>query len=102
MNAAPAAASLYETFATVPDPREPLRPVLHPGLAADALGRRHALRLPQPVRPSPSGAAITTTSPPCSGFSRPAKGRDGYRTPCVSELHTVLAALTRPRCSRPS
>src|SRR5207248_1883222 len=26
-------------------------------------------------------------------FTRPAKGGDGYRTPCVSELHTVFAAL---------
>jgi hypothetical protein len=29
---------------------------------------------------------------PLLGFTRPAKG-GGYRTPCVSELHTVFAAL---------
>src|SRR6059036_3319447 len=29
---------------------------------------------------------------PLLGFTRPAKGRAGYRTPCVSELHTVFAA----------
>lgn len=38
---------------------------------------------------------------PLLGFTRKAKDGDGYRTPCVSELHTVLdvaafeAALTR-------
>jgi hypothetical protein len=30
---------------------------------------------------------------PQLGFSRRAKGGDAYRTPCTSELHTLLAAL---------
>src|SRR5262249_60954037 len=30
---------------------------------------------------------------PLLGFTRQAKDGDGYRTPCVSELHTVFAAL---------
>ena len=30
---------------------------------------------------------------PLLGFTRPAKDGDGYRTPCISELHTVFAAL---------
>jgi hypothetical protein len=30
---------------------------------------------------------------PLLGFTRPTKDGDGYRTPCVSELHTVFAAL---------
>jgi DDE_Tnp_1-associated/Transposase DDE domain len=92
MSITPPAASLYEVFATIPDPRSRFgRSYTLPSLltlAAVAMlgGCRSFYAIAQWGRDYNHLA-------PLLGFTRPAKGRDGYRTPCVSELHTVFAAL---------
>jgi len=92
MNLAPPAASLYETFATVPDPRSrfgrsyTLASLLTLSAVAMLCGSRSLYAIAQWGRDYNHLA-------PLLGFTRPTRDRDGYRTPCVSELHTVFAAL---------
>ena len=92
MNPAPPAASLYETFATVPDPRSrfgrsyTLASLLTLSAVAMLCGCRSLEAIAQ-------WGSDYNHRAPLLGFTRPTKDRDGYRTPRVSELHTVFAAL---------
>jgi hypothetical protein len=92
MNTAPTAPSLSEAFATVPDARShlgrlyTLASLLTLSAVAMLCGCRSLYALAQWGRDYNHLA-------PLLGFTRPAKGRGGYRTPCVRELHTVFAAL---------
>lgn len=83
--------SLYEVFAQIPDPRHrrgtiyPLPAVLTLAATAMLCGGRSLAAIAQWGRDYNHLA-------PQLGFSRQAE--DGtYRTPCISELHTLLAAL---------
>lgn len=92
MSTASPAMSLSEAFATVPDPRSrfgrsyTLASLLTLSAVAMLCGCRSLYAIAQWGRDYNHLA-------PLLGFTRSAKGRDGYRTPCVSELHTVFAAL---------
>lgn len=92
MSTEPTAGSLFEVFATVPDPRSRfgrtynLASLLTLAAVAMLCGCRSLYAIAQWGRDYNHLA-------PLLGFTRPARGRDGYRTPCVSELHTVFAAL---------
>jgi hypothetical protein len=92
MNTTAPAASLYEVFATVPDPRSrfgrsyTLASLLTLAAVAMLCGCRSLYAIAQWGRDYNHLA-------PLLGFTRPAKDGDGYRTPCISELHTVFAAL---------
>ena len=92
MSTAPPARSLYEAFATVADPRSrfgrsyTLASLLTLSAVAMLCGCRSLYAFAQWGRDYNHLA-------PLLGFTRPAKGGHGYRTPCVSELHTVFAAL---------
>src|SRR5438045_8516787 len=92
MNTAPTALSLYEVFATVPDPRSrfgrsyTLASLLTLSAVAMLCGCRSLYAIAQWGRDYNHLA-------PLLGFTRPTKDGLGYRTPCVSELHTVFAAL---------
>jgi hypothetical protein len=83
--------SLYEVFAQIPDPRHrrgtiyPLASVLTLVSTAMLCGCRSLAAIAQWGRDYNHLA-------PQLGFSRPA-GDGTYRTPCTSELHTLLAAL---------
>jgi hypothetical protein len=84
--------SLYEVFSQIPDPRHrrgtiyPLPAVLTLVATAMLCGGRSLAAIAQWGRDYNHLA-------PQLGFSRQAE--DGtYRTPCASELHTLLAALT--------
>lgn len=86
--------SLYEVFAQIPDPRArrgmvyPLPAILTLLATAMLCGCRSLAAVAQWGRDYNHLA-------PQLGFSRQAA--DGtYRTPCTSELHTLLAALTAP------
>src|SRR4051812_9838327 len=84
--------SLYETFCEIPDPRHrrgtvyPLASVLTLIAVAMLCGARSLAAIAQ------WGHDYNELAPRL-GFSR--RTRDGrrYRTPCISELHTLLAAL---------
>ncbi len=88
----PSTASLYEVFATVPDPRSRfgrsygLASLLTLSAVAMLCGCRSLYAIAQWGREYNHLA-------PLLGFTRKTKDGDGYRTPCVSELHTVFAAL---------
>jgi hypothetical protein len=91
MIAEPTDGSLYEVFRGIPDPRHrrgtvyPLASVLTLVSAAMLCGARSLAAISQWGRDYNHLA-------PQLGFGRQA--RDGtYRTPCTSELHTLLAAL---------
>jgi hypothetical protein len=91
MIAEPTDGSLYEVFREIPDPRHrrgtvyPLASVLTLVSAAMLCGARSLAAISQWGRDYNHLA-------PLLGFGRLA--RDGtYRTPCTSELHTLLAAL---------
>src|SRR6185437_651156 len=92
MSTAPPAASLYEAFATIPDHRSrfgrsyTLASLLTLAAVAMLCGCRSLYAIAQWGRDYNHLA-------PLLGFTRPARRRGGYRTPCVSELHTVFAAL---------
>jgi hypothetical protein len=92
MSTAPPAASLYEAFATVPDPRSrfgrsyTLASLLTLSAVAMLCNCRSLYAIAQWGRDYNHLA-------PLLGFTRPTKDGAGYRTPCVSELHTVFAAL---------
>jgi hypothetical protein len=84
--------SLFEVFSEIPDPRHrrgtvySLASVLTLVATAMLCGCRSLAAIAQWGRDYNHLA-------PLLGFSREAKGRDGHRTPCTSELHTLLAAL---------
>jgi DDE_Tnp_1-associated/Transposase DDE domain len=92
MSSASSATSLHEVFATIPDPRSrfgrsyTLASLLTLAAVAMLSGCRSLYAIAQWGRDYNHLA-------PLLGFTRPAKRRNGYRTPCVSELHTVFAAL---------
>src|SRR3954452_9381434 len=92
MTAEPTGGSLYEVFCEIPDPRDrrgtvyPLAAVLTLVSTAILCGCRSLAAIAQ------WGVDYNHLAPQL-GFSRRAKGRDAYRTPCTSELHTLLAAL---------
>lgn len=91
MSTASPAASLYDAFATIPDHRSrfgrsyTLASLLTLAAVAMLCGCRSLYAIAQWGRDYNDLA-------PLLGFTRPTK-RGGYRTPCVSELHTVFAAL---------
>jgi hypothetical protein len=84
--------SLYEVFREIPDPRDrrgtvySLAAVLTLVSTAMLCGCRSLAAIAQ------WGVDYNHLAPQL-GFARRAKGRDAYRTPCTSELHTLLAAL---------
>lgn len=92
MSTAPPAASLYEAFAAVPDPRSrlgrsySLASLLSLAAVAMLCGCRSLYAIAQWGRDYNHLA-------PLLGFTRAVRHGDGHRTPCVSELHTVFAAL---------
>jgi hypothetical protein len=92
MSTTPHAASLCEVFAAVPDSRSrfgrsyPLASLLTLATVAMLCGCRSLYAIAQWGRDYNHLA-------PLLGFTRRTKGGDAYRTPCVSELHTVFAAL---------
>jgi hypothetical protein len=91
-NIAPSATSLHEAYATVPDPRSrfgrsyTLASLLTLASVAMLCGCRSLYAIAQWGRDYNHLA-------PLLGFTRPLKKGLGYRTPCVSELHTIFAAL---------
>jgi len=94
MNPTSIPGSLYEVLAQIPDPRHrrgtiyPLAAVLTLLATAMLCGCRSLAAVAQWGRDYNDLA-------PLLGFSR--RARDGtYRTPCTSELHTLLAALSAP------
>src|SRR5512135_3525095 len=84
--------SLYEVFSEIPDPRHrrgtiySLPAILTLVATAMLCGCRSLGAIAQWGRDYNHLA-------PQLGFSRRTKDRTGYRTPCTSELHTLLAAL---------
>ncbi len=92
MSPAPTDGSLYDVLAQIPDPRDrrgtiyPLAAILTLISTAILCGCRSLAAIAQ-------WGTDYNHLVPHLGFSR--KKRDGtaYRTPCTSELHTVLAAL---------
>ena len=99
MRTDPTPRSLYDVFSTIPDPRHcrgklyPLAAVLTMVATAMLCGARSLAAIAE------WGLNYNHLAP-ALGFGR--RSRDGkrYRTPCLSEIHTVLAAL-QPPCSRP-
>jgi hypothetical protein len=84
--------SLYEVFCQIPDPRHrrgtvySLASVLPLIAIAMLCGRRSLAAIAEWGRHYNHLA-------PLLGFTRRTKDAAGYRTPCTSELHTLLAAL---------
>ncbi len=84
--------SLYETFCEIPDPRHrrgtvyPLASVLTLIAVAMLCGARSLAAIAQ------WGHDYNELAPRL-GFSRRTRDDTRYRTPCISELHTLLAAL---------
>src|SRR4051794_35558583 len=97
MRTDPAPLSLHQAFTEIPDPRRrrgkvyPLASVLTLVATAMLCGCRSLAAIAE------WGVNYNHLAP-ALGFHR--KTRDGtrYRTPCISELHTVLAALRAPVC----
>jgi hypothetical protein len=92
MSPVPTDGSLYEVFSQIPDPRHrrgtvyPLAAVLTLAATAMLCGCRSLAAIAQWGRDYNHLA-------PQLGFSRRTKDGTGHRTPCTSELHTLLAAL---------
>jgi len=92
MIAEPMVGSLYEVFREIPDPRAargklyPLAAVLTLASTAMLCGARSLAAIAQ------WGADYNHLAPQL-GLSRRTKDEAAYRTPCASELHTLLAAL---------
>ncbi len=92
MSPAPTDGSLFEVFSEISDPRHrrgtvyPLAAVLTPVATAILCGCRSLAAIAQ-------WGGDDNHLAPRLGFSRRAKHGIGYRTPCTSELHTLLAAL---------
>jgi hypothetical protein len=93
MSPAPSDGSLFEVFSQIPDPRHrrgtvyPLAAVLTLAATAMLCGCRSLAAIAQWGRDYNHLA-------PRLGFCRRARDETGYRTPCTSELHTLLAALS--------
>jgi DDE_Tnp_1-associated/Transposase DDE domain len=92
MIAEPVLGSLYEVFREIPDPRArrgkvyPLATVLTMVSTAMLCGCRSLAAIAQ------WGSDYNHLAP-LLGFSRQTKDGIAFRTPCTSELHTLLAAL---------
>jgi hypothetical protein len=92
MSPASSEGSLFEIFSGIPDPRhrrgtvDPLAAVLTLAATAMLCGCRSLAAIAQWGRDYNHLA-------PQLGFSRRTRDEAGYRTPCTSELHTLLAAL---------
>src|SRR5215218_6547972 len=92
MTPQPVDGSLYAVFAQIPDPRQrrgtiyPLPAILTLVATAMLCGCRSLAAIAQ------WGGDYNHLAPQL-GFSRRTKDGAGYRTPCTSELHTLLAAL---------
>jgi DDE_Tnp_1-associated/Transposase DDE domain len=92
MSPAPTDGSLFEVFSEIPDPRHrrgtvyPLASVLTLVATAMLCGCRSLAAIAQWGRDYNHLA-------PQLGFFRPTRDGAGSRTPCTSELHTLLAAL---------
>ncbi len=92
MTAEPTGGSLYEVFREIPDPRArrgkvyPLAAVLTLASTAMLCGCRSLAAIAQ------WGGDYNHLAPQL-GFSRRTKDGARYRTPCASELHTLLAVL---------
>jgi hypothetical protein len=92
MNTESTGGSLYEVFCEIPDPRDrrgtvyPLASVLTLIATAMLCGCRSLAAIAQWGRDY-------NHLVPLLGFSRRAADGQRYRTPCTSELHTLLAAL---------
>ena len=92
MNTESTSGSLYEVFCGIPDPRDrrgtvyPLASVLTLIATAMLCGCRSLAAIAQWGRDYNDRA-------PRLGFSRTTRDAARYRTPCTSELHTLLAAL---------
>src|SRR5947209_4852979 len=95
MSTDPVAGTLYEVFSEIPDPRHrrgtvcSLAAVLTLVATAMLCGCRSLAAIAQWGRDYNHLA-------PLLGFARRTKDGAGYRPPCTSELHTLLAALTAP------
>jgi hypothetical protein len=95
MYAPPTAGSLSEVFAAIPDPRDrrgtiyPLPALLTLVATAMLCGCRSLAAIAQWGRDY-------NDLLPLLGFSRRTRDGAAYRTPCASELHTLLAALSAP------
>jgi hypothetical protein len=95
MNIEPSDGSLYQVFAEIPDPRHrrgtvyPLASILTLIATAMLCGCRSLAAIAQ------WGHDYNHLVPQL-GFSRRTKDDSRYRTPCASEVHTVLAALSAP------
>lgn len=92
MSQAPTDGSLFEVFSQIPDPRHrrgtvyPLASVLTMIATAMLCGCRSLAAIAQWGR-------IYNHLAPQLGFTRKAQAEQFYRTPCISELHTLLAAM---------
>ena len=92
MTAVPTDGSLYEVFCEIPDPRArrgkvyPLAAVLTLASTARLCGCRSLAAIAQ-------WGGDDHHLAPQLGFSRWAEAGTAFRTPCTSELHTLLAAL---------
>jgi DDE_Tnp_1-associated/Transposase DDE domain len=95
MSTEPAVGSLYEVFAEIPDPRDrrgtiySLPAVLTLVATAMLCGARSLGAIAQ------FGGDYNHLAP-LLGFARRTEDGTAYRTPCTSELHTLLAALSAP------
>ena len=92
MSPEPADGSLYQVLTEIPDPRHrrgtvyPLAAILTLAATAMLCGCRSLAAIAQ------WGHDYNHLAPQL-GFSRRTRDGAGYRTPCTSELHTLLAAL---------
>src|SRR5437764_2780790 len=92
MSPEPTDGSLFEVFSAIPDPRHrrgtiyPLPAVLTLVATAMLCGCRSLAAIAQ------WGGDYNPLAP-LLGFSRRTKDGARYRTPCTSELHTLLAAV---------
>ena len=92
MNAEPTAGSLYEVFSAIPDPRH-RRGTIYSLPALLTLVATAMLRGCRSLAAIAQWGRDYNHLAPLLGFCRRAKDGTGYRTPCTSELHTLLAAL---------
>ncbi len=92
MSTEPAAGSLYDVFAEIPDPRH-RRGTVYPLAAALTLVATAMLCGCRSLAAAAQWGHDYNHLAPLLGFSRRAKDGAGYRTPCASALHTLPAAL---------
>jgi hypothetical protein len=92
MSPAPSDGSLFEVFSQIPDPRH-RRGTIYPLAALLSLVATAMLRGCRSLAAIAQWGRDYNHLAPQLGFSRRARDETGYRTPCTSELHTLLAAL---------